>query len=145
MSSPVAFSLRLPISPASLANTFELTPGPRNRFGGHTPIRCTASVLTKSPGQLTSFLTARLWDKHLPKWRENTADPTDISMEAQAALLELINRFTNESTSLGPSTRIPIEEVAPLTIQRRISSRKGKWRRFSPEAEAKAREAPRHK
>jgi hypothetical protein len=66
-------------------------------------------------------------------------------MEAQAALLELINRFTNESTSLGPSTRIPIEEVAPLTIQRRISSRKGKWRRFSPEAEAKAREAPRHK
>jgi hypothetical protein len=78
----------------------------------------------------------------LPSWRESAKQPKEISKEAQAALLELVNRFTDESTPLDPSTPMPMEEVAALTIQRKVTPRKGKWRRFSPEAEAAARERP---
>jgi hypothetical protein len=95
-----------------------------------------------NPPEDKDFLTTRLWDKHLPSWRESAKQPKEISKEAQAALLELVNRFTDESTPLDPSTPMPMEEVAALTIQRKVAPRKGKWRRFSPEAEAAARERP---
>ncbi len=94
------------------------------------------------PPEDESFLTARLWNKHLPSWRESAETPKEISKEAQAALLELVNRFTEKSVPLDPSTQIPMEDVAALSIQRKVHSRKGKWRRFSQEVEDAAKEQP---
>src|SRR5260370_39522360 len=93
-----------------------------------------------NPPPDTTFLTTQLWDKHLPNWRAGAAAPKEISRELQDALLKLVKRFTEESTPLHPSTHIPMAEVAQLTIQRKVSPRKGKWRRVPSEVEGAAKE-----
>lgn len=98
----------------------------------------------KHPPEDVSFLTTRLWDKHLPDWRKKKENPIKLGEKEKAILLELVNRFTDKSTPLDRSTRIPMEEVAVLSIQRKVSSRKGKWRLFSPEMEASAEERPKN-
>jgi hypothetical protein len=92
------------------------------------------------PPEDDTFLTTRLWDKHLPNWRAEAAKPKEISKQMQGALLDLVKRFNERSTGLDPSTRIPMEEVAALTIESKVSLRKGKWRRFTSEVEAAAKE-----
>lgn len=104
-------------------------------------IRNTGLVnFAKYPPEDISFLTTRLWDKHLPEWRKNKENPIELDEREKAALLELVKRFTDKSVPLDPSTRIPMKDVAVLSIQRKVSSRKGKWRRFSPEMEASTEE-----
>src|SRR5260370_24572270 len=97
-----------------------------------------------NPPPDTTFLTTQLWDKHLPNWRAGAAAPKEISRELQDALLKLVKRFTEESTPLHPSTHIPMAEVAQLTIQRKVSPRKGKWRRVSTGMGAAAKKGPQH-
>lgn len=104
-------------------------------------IRNTGTVsFAKTPPDDSGFLTTRLWDKHLPNWRKERDNPVELSEAAKAALLDLVKRFTDESTPLDSSTPVPLRDVAALTMQRKVSSRKGKWRRFSPEMETDSRE-----
>ncbi|WP_216842980.1 hypothetical protein [Granulicella sp. S190] len=90
----------------------------------------------KFPPEDTGFLTTRLWDRFDPEWRELATNPPKLDADMQAALLELVNRFKNESTPLHPETYIPLKEVGQLTIEKRVSTTRGKWHRFSPEVEA---------
>jgi len=94
----------------------------------------------KTPPDDSDLLTTRLWDKHLPNWRRERDNPVELSEAAKAALLGLVKRFTDESTPLDSSTPVLLRDVAALTMQRKVSSQKGKWRRFSPEMEADSRE-----
>lgn len=83
----------------------------------------------------TSFLVTQLWDKHLPRWRKHqdeAAHREPISKEAQEALLQLVKRFQKESTPLDSARPIPPEDVAQMTITRRVHIKKGKWKRFPP-------------
>lgn len=106
-------------------------------------IRSTGLVsFAKHPPEDMDFLTTRLWDKHLPDWRKEKENPIELGEDEKAALLEIVKRYTEKSTPLDSSTHIPMEEIAVLSIQRKVSSRKGKWRRFSPEMEASAEERP---
>jgi hypothetical protein len=87
-----------------------------------------------------SFLTTQLWDKHLPAWRSQHAEPREpLSKETQDTLLKHMKRFETESTPLDPAAPIPQEEIAQMTIQRKVFARKGKWKRFPPEVEQSAR------
>lgn len=90
----------------------------------------------KFPPADTEFLTTRLWDRFDPEWRELERNPPQLDAKMRAALLELVNRFKNESTPLRPETHIPLEEVGQLTIEKQVSTTRGKWHRFSPEVEA---------
>jgi len=85
-----------------------------------------------------SFLTTQLWDKHSPSWRNIADNPPMLNKQLQDALVELINRFKDESTLLDPDIQIPIEYIQQLTTEKQVSLRRGKWRRFSPEIEAKS-------
>ena len=81
----------------------------------------------------------RLWDKHLPLWREQHAKPKEaLSKEAEEALVKLINRFEKDSTPIDATGPVAPEEIAQMTIQRRVLPRKGKWKRFPPEVELTA-------
>jgi hypothetical protein len=102
-------------------------------------------TFARQPPEDDAFLTTRLWDKHLPNWRTKAAEPEELSKEAEAALLDLVHRFNERSTQLDPSTQIPMDEVAALSIESKVSLRRGKWRRFSPEVEAAAKEKARHR
>jgi hypothetical protein len=86
-----------------------------------------------------SFLTTQLWDKHSPSWRDIVdCSPPNLNKQLQDALVELINRFKDESTPLDPEIQIPMEDIQQLTIEKQVSLRRGKWWRFSPEIEAKS-------
>jgi hypothetical protein len=104
-------------------------------------VRNTGTIsFAKTPPDDSGLLTTRLWDKHLPNWRRERDNPVELSEAAKAALLGLVKRFTDESTPLDSSTPVLLRDVAALTMQRKVSSQKGKWRRFSPEMEADSRE-----
>ncbi len=87
------------------------------------------------PPKDKDFLVTRLWDKRAPKSREQQEEALTrqpLPKEAEKALVSLINRFEKESTPLHPATDVPQEEVAHMTITRRVHMRKGKWNRFPP-------------
>jgi hypothetical protein len=90
----------------------------------------------KFPPQSTDFLTTTLWDRFDPEWRELERNPPHLDADMKAALLELVNRFKNESTPLHPQAYVPLEEVGQFTIEKQVSTTRGKWHRFSPEVEA---------
>jgi hypothetical protein len=87
----------------------------------------------------TSFLVTRLWDKHLPVWREHAAQPrVPEDKDKQRAIVDNMNRLKKESRPIDPATRLTPEEIQFVQLERNVLLRKGKWRRFSPEVEAKA-------
>jgi hypothetical protein len=79
----------------------------------------------------TSFLTTRLWDTYLPKWR-NTGPPLVVNEQVQKALLDTINKIKESSK---PSDAQSMDELSYVTMESKIHLRKGKWRRYSPEME----------
>jgi hypothetical protein len=86
-----------------------------------------------------SYLTTRLWDKHLPEWRKQQAEPPiQLSKAAQDALLKLAKRFQNEGTPLDPATPIALEDVQVLSIEKKVLAKKGKWTRLPPEESSKS-------
>jgi len=85
------------------------------------------------PPEDTGFLTTRLWDKHLPGWREIAAAPKpahDPAKEKQ--LIEEINRQT-DSPELGPHDEEDIDKLDYATVRRMVYPQKGRWLRFSVE------------
>jgi hypothetical protein len=79
----------------------------------------------------TSFLTTRLWDTYLPKWR-NTGPPPVVNEQIQKVLLDTINRIKESSKPSGAQS---LAELSYVTMESKIHLRKGKWRRYSPEKE----------
>lgn len=93
------------------------------RFASYPPADC-------------SFLVTQLWDKHLPKWREHEAEPSKpIDKEKQKAIAKEIDRLYKEATPLDPTLPVDSDEVHHIIIKRKVYSRKGKWKRFSPDIE----------
>jgi hypothetical protein len=83
------------------------------------------------PENTTDFLTTRLWDKHLPCWREIVAAPKlPRDPEEEKRLVEEINRQT-DSPELEPHNEDDIDKMDYATIRRRVYPQKGRWLRFS--------------
>jgi hypothetical protein len=86
------------------------------------------------PPENTSFLTTRLWDKHLPGWRQIKRDrpPVQPDAESEKKLVDEINRET-DSAALTSHDEHDLDKLDYVTIRRKVYPRKGKWLRFSEE------------
>lgn len=80
-----------------------------------------------------SFLTTRLWDKHVPKWRD-APKLVKCDKKRQDAFEEL---FKNVSASarVAPHNVDSVAELGYVSMERKVNLRKGKYRRYSKEIE----------
>ncbi len=84
------------------------------------------------PPEEDTFLTTRLWDKYLPKWRESMhARPKP---EAKERVMARINEAWDKANRGEAADQAPAEHDF-LLIERRVRLRMGKWRLLPPEAE----------
>jgi hypothetical protein len=83
----------------------------------------------------TSFLTTRLWDTYLPRWR-NTGPPPVVNEQIKKALMDTIKRLKEESQPRADGSA-GIDEMSYVTMESKLRLRKGKWRRYSAELEAR--------
>jgi len=97
----------------------------------------------KYPPDDTSFLTTRLWDKYLPRWREIKAKPREQrNPEAEKKLIEELNRMSS-SSELQPHEERESDKLDYFTVIRNVKMRKGKWQRFSSDQEQRMLEEKR--
>jgi hypothetical protein len=83
------------------------------------------------PEDSAAFLTTRLWDKHLPRWRDTLAAPkAPRDPDEEKRLVEQINRET-DSPELQPHNEEDIDKMDYTTIRRMVHPQKGRWLRFS--------------
>ena len=93
----------------------------------------------KCPPDDKSFLTTRLWDKYLPRWREINAQPKAArDPEADKKLVEELNRMS-DSPDLQPHGEHDVDKVNYVTVIKNVRMRKGRWQRFSEEQEERMR------
>ena len=81
------------------------------------------------------YLVTRLWDRFLPRWRKNVAEPIQMSEEAEKRLVKHLNSLEKEAVVDISSEPISVQEADHLIIKRRVPARKGKWRLLPPEVE----------
>ena len=85
----------------------------------------------KYPPDDTSFLTTRLWDKYLPRWREIKAKPKEPrDPEAERKLLEELKRMS-DSPDLQPHDERDSDKLDYFVLMKNVQLRKGKYQRFS--------------
>jgi hypothetical protein len=87
------------------------------------------------PPEDTSFLTTRLWDKYLPRWRENKAKAKKESRDKveEAKIVAEVNRIIEiAESSASTELRQPLsgEETMFMQILHSPLRRKGKWWRY---------------
>ncbi len=88
-----------------------------------------------SPPLDDSFLTANLWDKYLPKWREPRTELEDLSPD----LLEAIQQMGKEAIGAA-KTKVhdehDVDKLDFVTVSKKVSLKKGSYFRFSKESTA---------
>jgi hypothetical protein len=84
------------------------------------------------------YLVTRLWDRFLPRWRKNVAEPIQMSEEAEKRLVEHLKRLEKDAKVDTSSDPVGTQEADHLIIKRRVPARKGKWRLLPPEVELDA-------
>ena len=92
------------------------------------------------PPEDTSFLTTRLWDKYLPKWREAHHAYTDLPQNILDAI-DQMSRRVSAATPTNPSGDYDVDKVDFVTISKKISPKKGGYLRFAKETILKMYEA----
>ena len=94
----------------------------------------------KCPPDDPSFLTTKLWDKYLPRWREiNGQSKAPRDPEADKKLVEELNRMS-DSPDLQPHDEHDVDKLNYVTVIKNVRMRKGKWQRFSEEQEQRMRD-----
>lgn len=95
--------------------------------------------LASSPPEDGDFLTTRLWDTYLPRWRaiKGSKDKPNLNdPDYQKRTLDELMRLT-DSPDLRSHDEHNIDKLNYVTVQRMVRARKGKWRRFSEDQEAR--------
>ena len=87
------------------------------------------------PPENTGFLTTRLWDRHLPAWREILANVTNRAPSSNEEYEKLMAKL-NEIDAAQPIERqVTIEEARFVKFRRSVPVSKGKWRLLPPGVE----------
>ncbi len=90
----------------------------------------------KYPPTDNRFLVTQLWDKHLPVWRKDEAAPQKpLDKDTEKKIVDHINRTAKESVPVGVPTVLSQADTHFMLLHRKVFVRKGKWKRFTPEAE----------
>lgn len=85
------------------------------------------------PPQDLSYLTTRLWDKHLPGWRELAKKPEiATSPQEEKKLIDHLNELS-EAPRCEPQESRTIDDHHFVIVRRKIALKRGKWLRFSEE------------
>jgi hypothetical protein len=87
----------------------------------------------EQPPDDQSFLTTRLWDKHVPKWRD-APKPVKLDKQLQDALTEMMKKVSG-SARVAPHNIDSVAELGYVSMESKIHLRKGKYRRYSEEME----------
>lgn len=91
------------------------------------------TTFARHPPDEATFLVTRLWDKHVPKWRDDTP-PVMLNQQLQNALTEMVKLVSN-SSQVPPHNVENVSELGYISMESRIHLRKGKWRRYPEELE----------
>ena len=78
------------------------------------------------------LLVTRLWDTHLPGWREIAANAKPPDQAEHEKLIEELNRIEQAAKVSDPRAEISIEETQFMQIIRTPRRAKGKWVRYPP-------------
>jgi len=88
------------------------------------------------PPEDMGFLTTRLWDRHLPAWREILANEKKRAPSSNEEHERLMAKL-NEMDAAQPTERqVTIEEARFVKSERYVPISKGKWRLLPPGVEA---------
>jgi hypothetical protein len=85
------------------------------------------------PPEEPAFLPTRLWDKHVPKWRD-APPPVKLNKQLQDALTEMMKKVSG-SPQVAPHDIGNVSELGYVSVDSKIHLRKGKYRRYSEEME----------
>jgi hypothetical protein len=92
-------------------------------------------IFAQKPPEDSSFLTTRLWDRYLPRWRNPDPGPNNLEdPEIKQKVLNEVNKIT-EARQVSGHGENDLDKLDHVTIKRSVFARKGKWRRFSEEQE----------
>jgi hypothetical protein len=83
------------------------------------------------PPDDTEFLTTRLWDKYLPRWREKVSYIEPNNPDYQKKTLEMVNSFDDQAPGVHPHDEHDVDKLDHMTVKRMVYPKKGKWLRFS--------------
>ena len=83
------------------------------------------------PPDETEFLTTRLWDKYLPRWREKVSYMESDNPDYQKKTLEMVNSFGDQAPGVHPHDEHDVDKLDHMTVKRMVYPKKGKWLRFS--------------
>ena len=95
----------------------------------------------RHPPEDDSFITTKMWNKHLPSWRRIKNEPRKKSDPAKdkRTLEELKQIF--DSPEIQPRDEdAPMDSADYVAIQREVRPQKGKWLRFSEDQINRMRE-----
>jgi len=87
-----------------------------------------------TPPHDSSFLVTQLWDKHMSsKWRNIRSQEPQHNSPSGEWLSKRIKEFEKKVRDEGTSQPVGLAESDELVIKRMVSTKRGKWTRFSPE------------
>jgi len=91
-------------------------------------------TFVQNPPPNTDFLVTRLWDRFLPRWRQNRVlEPRSPDMDAK--ILEAIKEMERAERLTGEAARDVDSDTAGFMMRKlRVPARRGKWRIVPPEA-----------
>jgi hypothetical protein len=96
------------------------------------------------PPKDTSFLTTRLWDQYLPKWRDPHMPMGDLPKE----VLQAIDQMANEVSAAFPYDAHEAQSISELdfmTITKTVSTKKGSYLRYAKDTILRINEEERRK
>jgi len=97
-----------------------------------------------APPDDSTYLTTRLWDAYLPKWRADSKK-VDISPDLQKALMELIHKYQEKSVPVVGSADVRTDELDFVQLSKKIKPAKGSYLRFAKDVILKNYEDERRK
>lgn len=87
-----------------------------------------------SPPQDASFLTTRIWDKHMsPRWRERKAPAPQPSSPLGKEFAQKIKELEEKAKTEGKNYPTQRGEADQVVLKRMVAGTRGKWTRFPPE------------
>src|SRR5581483_1485960 len=90
------------------------------------------SSFATHPPEDNSFITTRMWDKYLPRWRAFKNEPKKPrDPEEDKRTVERLKQMSDSPELRPGNENAPMDSADYVALKREIWPRKGKWLRFS--------------